>query len=54
MKKYSYNTIDENGNKYVILGVYFTANSPIEALKKVCLNCDLSNSTFVEVFELTF
>jgi hypothetical protein len=54
MKKYSYNTIDANGQKSVILGIYFVANTSLEALKKVCTNCDLSDAIYVEVFELSY
>jgi hypothetical protein len=54
MKKYSYNTIDANGQKFVVLGIYYTANSALEALKKVCKNTDLSNAIYVEVFELSY
>lgn len=56
MKKYSYSVTDANGKNYIVLGIYFTANTPLEALKKICTNCvkDLTNASYVEAVELSY
>jgi hypothetical protein len=56
MKKYGYSTISNNGQHLVVLGVYFQANSVMEALKKICVNCasDLTDCVYVEVVELSY